>query len=360
MKYCPKCDSVIHEDAIFCQYCGHNTNEPVPDSDQDTAEVDQPVKPKRKPPSNTITPGKTIFGMIFIALALWGVSLITALGLLLIRPELPRPFLLTALIPQLVLRIFIGVWAFEDREYSRTHSSFSKIAAFMLVFLPLLSLVSYYYASRQSIRKGRFDILTVGAVVSITITALMTIPTYNMVTSLVQDITSQPSVLVAPGAEEASIPAEAAPEEENSGITALKTPVQNEAEDPEGDEQNPVTYENCTDPASITMEDEGEMLEVCGRVTNYGVIDCDSCPKGMYSFIKLDGTFQIVTYDMRFTFAWLDNCVRVADMVEILGDKPVFVYQRYDGYNGTSCTSTEAGEIVCEGGEYFQEHNDCR
>ena len=117
---------------------------------------------------------------------------------------------------------------------------------------------------------------------------------------------------------------------------------------------------NCRSPESITIADEGKFRDVCGKVTNYGDIECESCPLGFYSYIKLDGEFQIISYDWHFSFAWLDECLRVSDKVEILGDEPVFVFGKGKGYTGAECYTDSQGELVCDGVVYFQEYSGCK
>ncbi|MCJ7718146.1 MAG: hypothetical protein MUO54_16725, partial [Anaerolineales bacterium] len=81
-----------------------------------------------------------------------------------------------------------------------------------------------------------------------------------------------------------------------------------------------------------------------------------TCPLGFYSFIKLDSSFLIVSYDWRFSFAWLEECLLVSDKVEILGDDPVFVFGKGKGYSGAECYTDTLGELVCDGVVYFQEY----
>ncbi len=117
--------------------------------------------------------------------------------------------------------------------------------------------------------------------------------------------------------------------------------------------------DGCRNPNSIGPEEEGDIVDVCGRVTNFGEIECESCPLGYYSFIKLDRGFQIISYDWIFSFAWLGDCMAVSDVVELLGEEPVFVFGKGEGYSGTECTTDLKGELVCDGGFYFQDYFGC-
>jgi len=113
----------------------------------------------------------------------------------------------------------------------------------------------------------------------------------------------------------------------------------------------------CRDPASVTIDEQGEILDVCGKVTNFGDIDCPACPSGFYSFIKLDDSFQIVSYDWHFSISWLEKCLLISDKIEILGDIPVFVFSKD---KGTECYTDNQGELVCDGVNYFQEYQGCK
>ena len=116
---------------------------------------------------------------------------------------------------------------------------------------------------------------------------------------------------------------------------------------------------NCRSPESITIDDEGKFLDVCGKVTNFAIIVCDTCRSGYYSYLKLDGKFQIISYEWNFAFTWLDKCVRIYDQVEILGENPVFVYRKFEGCTGAECITSNRGELLSDSGIYFQDYFDC-
>jgi len=356
MKYCPKCDSVIHEDAIFCQYCGHNTLQPPPEEKTETGEQEASQEHRGPRLMQAVTPVKTVFGLVFLILALWGLTISTAALLLYLKPEMPTAALLISLVPQMILRGFFAYWAVEDREISSTMGMGGKIALMIMAFVPLLSVLPFVYTSRGLIRKDRFDFVTVSAVVITVGTAVVAASTHESLSPVLEPLTSgRPLTNTTPDLFQPTQGGEQTPQE-TAEVSQLETPVQNT---PYSDKGASIPS-SCVNPSMVTVEDEGENMEVCGRVTNYGVIDCPTCPRGMYSFIKLEGTFQIVSYDWRFSFAWLDDCLRVADTVEILGEKPVFVFGKGEGYAGTECITDARGELICEGGEYFQDFNGCR
>jgi hypothetical protein len=117
--------------------------------------------------------------------------------------------------------------------------------------------------------------------------------------------------------------------------------------------------ESCRPSSTITEEDVGKLIEVCGKVTNWGDVPCPDCAYGGYSYLTLDKSFTIISYEWRFNDEWIDDCIKVADEVEMLGNDPVFVFGKGEGYAGSNCTYDSAGAITCEEGEYFIFYSGC-
>ena len=113
------------------------------------------------------------------------------------------------------------------------------------------------------------------------------------------------------------------------------------------------TPEPCRRPEDVTLADTGNLIEVCGEVTNWGNVPCPACAYGGYSFLKLDGYFLVISYDWVFNNNWIGNCLVMADTVEKLGDDPVFIFGKGEGYAGSECTVEEDGTQSCSGGDYF-------
>jgi hypothetical protein len=103
----------------------------------------------------------------------------------------------------------------------------------------------------------------------------------------------------------------------------------------------------------VTADDVGELIEVCGKVTNFGTVACPECARGGYSFLKLDKEFLIVTYEWVFGEDWLEACLVAADTVEMLGAEPVFVFGLGEGYAGSECSYDDSGQMTCDAGDYF-------
>ena len=117
-------------------------------------------------------------------------------------------------------------------------------------------------------------------------------------------------------------------------------------------------FNGCKNPLSLTASDEDDTVEVCGEITNFGTKDCKSCPHGFYSFVKLEGKFQIVSYEWKFTHAFLGKCVRIEDTVQLIGDIPNFVFTVGEGCIG-DCVHDFHGGLIDDNGVYFQPFDGC-
>jgi len=86
-------------------------------------------------------------------------------------------------------------------------------------------------------------------------------------------------------------------------------------------------------------------------------LPCDSCPTDKVYYLILKGGYQLVSYDRAFFgesgFSYEGTCVEVEDEVELLADRPVFVFSRVDGYGGSACTTGASGEISCDRDSYL-------
>ena len=111
----------------------------------------------------------------------------------------------------------------------------------------------------------------------------------------------------------------------------------------------------CRKSASVTAEDAGQTLRVCGLILDVGETACSSCPNEKFSYLVLRGGMQIVSYDWIFlrSFPYEGICVQVEDKVELLAGRPVFVLGKADGYAGAACTTGTGGVPVCEEGSYL-------
>lgn len=116
---------------------------------------------------------------------------------------------------------------------------------------------------------------------------------------------------------------------------------------------------SCQSPSSITKEHDGRLVEVCGKVTNWGDVACPDCPNGGYSYLNLDDSFLILSYDWVFNNEWVGSCVRVSDTIEMLGNDPVIVFGSGEGYAGSDCTKGSDGALTCDKGDYFIFYTGC-
>ncbi len=83
----------------------------------------------------------------------------------------------------------------------------------------------------------------------------------------------------------------------------------------------------------------GKTIVVCGRVVEEGEQPCPSCAYGAYSYLVLEGGFNIISY--YWNFVSYDNaCLIASDKVEQLGTHPVFVYGAKEGSPGASARAS--------------------
>lgn len=109
----------------------------------------------------------------------------------------------------------------------------------------------------------------------------------------------------------------------------------------------------------ITLDSEGQSIEVCGRVTDYEQIYCPNCINGFYSYLMLDDNLMIISYEWVFGTDWIDGYIMVKDTVETMGSNPIFIFGGTEGWNETECEIMPNGTLSCNGGDYFKFVYDC-
>jgi hypothetical protein len=342
MKFCPECYKELPPNATTCPFCGFDTG------NGDAEEAFHSPLQAAAEGSSRIPLEQTILSLLVLFLLFWGLSAAATLLPIFINPLYHKWTLYIALGVQIILRIPVGIWALQEQSFHKNLSIEKKIGNFLLAFVPLGAIVSFHSAAKNIVRTNRLSEVFIGSLGALATAAILTVSTADLILGI--DLITDPS-----------IPQAAAVVTEISAVENEETANQESSESSEETEEvtSPLLDLDCQDPTSVLSSDEGTNLTVCGKVTNYGDIDCPECPNGYYSYIKLDGDFQIVSYDWRFTFAWLGDCLKVADEVEILGEDPVFVFGRGEGFAGTECITDSQGELVCDGGFYFQDYFGC-
>jgi hypothetical protein len=328
MKYCPECYKELPPNSASCPFCGYKIN---------TETEEESVAPKilKTPKTDSyIPPEQTMLSLLLLLIFFWGINIaLTVLPILLDAGTLNN-IIIAGISSQLLTRIPIGLWALEEQSLKKAQKPSKKLGSFLLTFVPIGAIFSFLHAAKTMIRKERLSNLSIAAISSALVMGLMLYISREGIKvigegkespPIISNLTSRPTQPVSSGSLSGTV---------TSPLTQID-------------------LSDCSDPASITLEDEGKTVAVCGKITNYGDIDCETCPKKFYSFIKLDGSFKIASYDWPFTFSWLGRCLRVEDEVQILGENPVFVFGKGDGYVDTECVFDLQGELVCEG-EYFQ------
>ena len=117
---------------------------------------------------------------------------------------------------------------------------------------------------------------------------------------------------------------------------------------------------SCINPGSISKDDAGKLIEVCGEITNWGDVPCPNCVNGGYSYLTLDHSFTILSYEWVFNNDWKGDCIRVSDTIEMLGNDPVFIYGKGEGYAGSDCSTGTDGIMTCSMGDYFGYYSGCK
>lgn len=356
MKYCPKCDELIPLDAVYCQYCGVNTQNPNEDprsQDQDP-ESNSNGSPSKQADRYASTPFSHVLICLFLLIiSFWGLSLSLTVFPLFIDSGYSDFLLPIAIATQVLFRIVIAFLAIDGRYFERKGTIEGKIATALLTFIPLGALYSFLYAARSLSRHRFISTLTSSAVGSAALSAILITSTYSPLINMVKNVDAIPL----------PTPAATSSVEDNENDT--KTPVTGTAvptSNPTVQVANPQIDDltsPCLSPGEVSVQDEGKTIEVCGEVTNFGNLDCKDCDYENPSYILLDGTFSIISYDWQFTFAWLGDCIKVSDTVEIFEGKPVFYFSRGEGYTGTECYTDSQGELICEKGGYFQNYSGC-
>jgi len=336
MKYCPECYKELPPNSSTCPFCGYKTG-------NGTEQEKSPGFLKTPQTDSYLPPEQTFLSLLLLVILFWGLNISAAVFPVFINAGTLKNILIAGITSQVLTRALIGIWAVEEQSLKKDVTTSKKIGAFFLSLIPFAGIMSFLQAARTAIRKDRISNLSIASISAVVIMSILLFGTKEGI----EELTSGGSETPDPNA--TLDPAVAALYE---NVTIVPT-------DPPPTATVRTFRGGCRNPNSVTIDEEDEIVEVCGRVTNFGDIDCEACPLGFYSFIKLDQKFQIVSYDWKFSFAWLGDCMRVSDVVENLGDEPVFVFDKGEGYAGTECITDAQGELVCDGGFYFQDYFDC-
>lgn len=333
MKYCPECYKEIPSDSPSCPFCGYKTGNGY--------ENDEGIAKLLKTPETDsyLPPEQTVLSLLLLLIFFWGINIaITVLPIYLNAGTLNN-ILIAGIFSQVLTRGLIGFWAFEEISLKKDIKVNQKIGSFLLTFIPIGAIFPFLHASRTMIRKDRLSTLSISSIAAVIIMTILLFGTAEGISKLTQ------------GEELPLIPLRASIGRVRPIESSNSSSSENMSETSLGNQSE------CRDPASVTIYEQGEILDICGKVTNYGDIDCPSCPSGFYSFIRLDDSFQIVSYDWHFSISWLEKCLLVTDKIEILGDIPVFVFSKD---KGAECYTDNQGELVCDGVDYFQEYQGCK
>jgi len=334
MKYCPECYKELPPNSVTCPFCGYKTG----NGDED----DTPKGFLKTPKIDSyIPPEQTILSLLLIIIFFWGINISIAALPIFLSAGTTRNILIAAISSQVLTRALIGTWAAEEVSLKKDASLNKRIGAFLLAFVPIGDIFSSLNAAKTAVRKNRLSILSTASIAGVLIMSLILYTTSEQITALINGESIAPT----------PDPAAAVPDQSSEiGNTLV----------PEATPTTQAYINGCRNPLSITAEEEGDTIEVCGKITNFGIVECDNCPLGFYSWVKLDGSFQIVSYEWRFTYLWLGRCVAVEDEVELLGDLPIFHYKKFEGCTQDECTTDGEGGLLDDSGIYFQPYDNCQ
>jgi len=333
MKYCPECYKEIPPESPSCPFCGYKTGNGLENEDGIAQLLKTPETDSYLPPE------QTILSLLLLLIFFWGINIAITVLPIYLNAGTIKNILIAGISSQVLTRGLIGFWAFEEISLKKDIKVNQKIVSFLLTFIPLGAIFSFLHASRTMIRKDRLSTLSISSIAAVIIMTILLFGTSEGISKLTA------------GEELPLIPLRA------SLGRIRPTEFSNSSSSETSSETSGSNQIYCRDPASVTIDEQGEILDVCGKVTNFGDIDCPACPSGFYSFIKLDDSFQIVSYDWHFSISWLEKCLLISDKIEILGDIPVFVFSKD---KGTECYTDNQGELVCDGVNYFQEYQGCK
>lgn len=332
MKYCPECYKELPPNSAACPYCGYRTGsgeeEDVSSGILQTPQVDSYIPPEQ-----------TILGLLLLMIFFWGITITGAVLPLYLDIGTKRNLLIAIIASQLLARVLIGMWAVEEVSLKNNASLQNKLGAFFLALIPIGDIYSSLHAARTAIRKNRLSLLSIASIAAVFIMTLVLFRTSDQIRILINDFDIHSPLPISTEL------AEVDPEE-----TSTSAPEPTDTIRPD--------FNGCRNPLTITTDEEGDYVEICGKITNFGVKDCNTCPLGFYSFLKLEDKFQIVSYEWKFTHAWLKKCVRIEDTVEILGKTPAFVFNSGEGCIG-DCVHDFHGGLIDDGGIYFQPFDGC-
>jgi hypothetical protein len=343
MKYCPECYKELPPNSLNCPYCGYKTG------NGDDHGHPTPGFLKTPKTDSYLPPEQTFLSLLLLVILFWCVNISLTVLPIYINIGTTRNILIAAISAQVLTRILIGIWAVEEQSLKEDVTTNQKIGSFFLALVPIGGIMSFLQASRSSIRKDRLSNLTIASISAVIIMSILLFGTKEAISTLSrgESLSSTPEATLDPAVAALYVSEDENEAKEPTSTSIPPTPTQRSYVD------------GCRNPNSVVADEAGDIVDVCGRVTNFGEIECETCPLGYYSFIKLDRGFQIISYDWIFSFAWLGDCMAVSDVVELLGEEPVFVFGKGEGYSGTECTTDLQGELDCDGGFYFQDYFGC-
>jgi hypothetical protein len=280
-----------------------------------------------------------MLGLLLLGIFFWGAN-ITGAALPFFFDVSTKTNLLIALIASQVLtRVLIGFWAVEEVSLKKNPKMSNKVGTFLLALIPIGDIIPSLHAARTVIRKERLPLLSIASISAVLVMTLVIFRTSPQIRNYLKGIDLIPT----PGP---------------VAVVAEETVTDSKTSTPPPTATYKAYFNGCRNPRTVSADEEGDYIEVCGKITNYAVKDCKTCPLGFYSFVKIEDKFQVVSYEWKFTHAWLKKCVKVEDTIQLLADSPAFVFSSGEGCIG-DCVHDFHGGLIDDNGAYFQPFDGC-
>jgi hypothetical protein len=277
--------------------------------------------------------------LLLLGIFFWGATISGAALPFFLDVSTETNLLIALITSQVLTRVLIGFWAVEEVSLKKDANISKKAGTFLLALIPFGDIIPSIYAARTVIRKERLPLLSIASISAVLVMSLVIFRTSHQIRNFFSGLDLK-----------------ATPDQVTQ--VAEKPVIDSETATPPPRATFKPYFNGCRNPLSVSADEDGDNIEVCGEITNFGVKDCETCPLGFYSFVKIEKKFQIISYEWKFTHAFLNRCVKIEDTLQLLADSPAFVFSSGEGCIG-DCVHDFHGGLIDDNGVYFQPFDGC-